>query len=196
MTKRVALYLRVSTSDQTTDNQRIALVEVADAAGWEIVHIYQDEGISGSQGRDRRPGFDAMCKAITRREFDMVACWHVDRLGRSLQHLVTFLAELDGSGVDLYLHQQSIDTSTPAGKMMFGMLSVFAEFEKSMIAERVKAGLARAKKNGKKFGRPKVTDYRLRDEIVTRRAAGETLRAIAQQVGIGHSTVAAVLRAV
>lgn len=194
MSKRVALYLRVSTSDQTTENQRNALVEVADKAGWEIVHIYTDEGISGSKGRDKRLGFDDLCRAITQRKFDMVMAWHVDRLGRSLQHLVGFLAELDASGVDLFLHEQSIDTSTPAGKALFQMLGVFSEFERSMIQSRVKAGLDRARKEGKKLGRPRATSYAVRQQIVARHATGESMRAIGRRHGISDMTVKGVLR--
>lgn len=155
--KRVALYLRVSTADQTVENQERELRAVAERAGWHIVATYRDEGISGAKGRDKRPGFDQLLKAATRREIDMVAAWSVDRLGRSLQDLVGFLSEIHGSGVDLYLHQQAIDTSTAAGKAMFQMMGVFAEFERSMIRERVNSGIARAKSKGQRFGRPKVS---------------------------------------
>ena len=112
----VAFYLRVSTMNgQTVENQRRELLAVAQRAGWQIVAEFADEGISGAKGRDRRPQFDAMLKAATRREFEMLAAWSVDRLGRSLQDLVAMLAELREAGVDLYLHQQALDTSTPAG---------------------------------------------------------------------------------
>jgi DNA invertase Pin-like site-specific DNA recombinase len=153
---RVGLYLRVSTGEQTVANQERELAEAAKRHGWEIVATYRDEGISGSKGRERRPGFDRLCKAIVRREIDMVAAWSVDRLGRSLQDLVGFLAELRASRCELYLHQQGLDTSTPAGRALFGMLSVFADFERAMIVERTKAGLARARAQGKLIGRPKV----------------------------------------
>ncbi len=143
MSKKVALYLRVSTDGQTTDNQRIELESVARQRGWDIVAQYDDNGVSGAKGRQHRKQFDAMIKAATRGEFDMIAAWSVDRLGRSLQDLVQFLNELQSVGCDLYLHQQALDTSTPAGRAMFGMCGVFAEFERSMIQERVKAGLAR-----------------------------------------------------
>ena len=129
--KRVAIYLRVSTSDQSVLNQRRELIEAGARHGWQVVAEYSDEGVSGAKGRDKRPGFDRLCKAITRREVDLVAAWSVDRLGRSLQHLVTFLAELHGAGVDLYLHRQGLDTSTPAGRALFGMMGIFAEFERA-----------------------------------------------------------------
>jgi DNA invertase Pin-like site-specific DNA recombinase len=145
MGKRAAIYLRVSTDEQTTDNQERALREVAARSGHKIAAVYRDEGISGSKGRDKRPGFDAMHKDASRRKFDIVMAWSVDRLGRSLQDLIGFLSELHALGIDLALHQQGIDTTTPAGKAMFQMMGVFAEFERSMIVERVRAGVARAK---------------------------------------------------
>jgi DNA invertase Pin-like site-specific DNA recombinase len=160
MTKRVALYTRVSTSDgQTTENQLRDLNIAAERLGWEIVAHYTDEGISGAKGREKRPGLDALLKGIARREFDMVAAWSVCRLGRSLQHLVNLLGDINARGIDLYLHVQAIDTSTPSGKAMFQMLGVFAEFERAMISERVKSGLARSTKKG---GRPVSTRIRPR----------------------------------
>jgi len=158
--KRVAIYLRVSTTQQTTANQERELREIAERAGWQIVKVYKDHGISGSKGRDGRPAFDALCQAVTRRECDMIMAWSVDRLGRSLKDLVAFLGELRATGVDLFLKQQGIDTSTPAGKALFQMMGVFAEFEREMIAERVRAGIARAKEkgteSGKAIGRPRI----------------------------------------
>src|SRR5215210_6368773 len=138
MTKRAVLYLRVSTDGQTTDNQRRALEEVAAQSGWTIVDVYEDAGISGANGRDRRPAFDRLCKDAARRKFDVVMAWSVDRLGRSLQDLVGFLNDLRDLGVDLFLHRQGMDTTTAAGRMLFQMCGVFAEFERSIIQERVK----------------------------------------------------------
>ena len=143
--KRVAIYARVSTGDQTTDNQLRELRAVAERAGWQVVEEFVDHAISGTKGRDQRPAFDRLLKAATRRHIDVVAAWSVDRLGRSLQHLVGFLDEIHSRHIDLYLHQQGIDTTTPAGKALFQMCGVFAEFERSMIQERVKAGIARAR---------------------------------------------------
>jgi DNA invertase Pin-like site-specific DNA recombinase len=127
MSKRVALYLRVSTSEQTVENQQRELEAVAERHGWNVVAVFTDAGISGSKGRDKRPAYDRLCRGIARREFDQVSAWSVDRLGRSLQELVAFLGELHAKGVDLYLHQQGLDTATPAGKAMFQMMAVFAE---------------------------------------------------------------------
>ena len=156
MTKRVAFYLRVSTGEQTTENQRRELEAVAGHRGWDVVAVYEDLGISGAKGRDKRPQLDRMLKDAVRGKFDILAAWAVDRLGRSLQDLVGTLGELRTAGVGLFLHQQALDTTTPSGRAMFGMLSVFAEFERAMIQERVKAGLARARATGKRLGRPKV----------------------------------------
>ena len=119
MAKRVAFYLRVSTDEQTTANQQRELETIAERHGWHIVKVFEDTGISGRHGRDKRPGFDRLCRAAVRKEFDVVAAWSVDRLGRSLLDLLTFLGELHAKSVDLYLHQQGIDTTTPGGKAMF-----------------------------------------------------------------------------
>jgi DNA invertase Pin-like site-specific DNA recombinase len=195
-TKRVAIYARVSTDSQTTDNQMIELRAVAERMGWLIVNEFIDQAISGAKGRDKRPAFDSLLKGATRREFDIVAAWSVDRLGRSLQHLVGFLAEIHGSGVDLYLHQQGINTSTPAGKALFQMCGVFAEFERAMIVERVNSGIARSKiigtKSGKAHGRPANL---LNPETYIRnlRAEGKGMIKIAKELGIGVSTVQRVL---
>ena len=149
--KSAAIYARVSTRNgQTPENQLNELRAVAERAGWEVVREYVDHGISGAKGRDQRPEFDRMLTAATRREFDVVMAWSVDRLGRSLQHLVGFLGDIHANGVDLYLHKQGIDTTTPSGKAMFQMCGVFAEFEREMIRERIHAGLARVKEKGTK----------------------------------------------
>ena len=190
--KRAAMYLRVSTDGQTVENQRRDLEAVAAQRGWVIVATYADEGISGSKGRDERPGLDAMLKDATRSRFDVVMCWAVDRMGRSLADLVGTLAELRGAKVDLFLHQQAIDTTTPAGEAMFGMLGVFAQFERRMIVARVKAGMDRAKVNpragAKAIGRPKVGDAK---EAVIREhlAAGTGIVKVAGIVGVGVGTV-------
>src|SRR3954453_22087497 len=193
MGKRAAIYLRVSTDEQTTENQERALREVAARSGHEIVAVYSDEGISGSKGRDKRPGFDAMHKDASRRKFDIVMAWSVDRLGRSLQDLIGFLSELHSLGIDLALHQQGIDTTTPAGKAMFQMMGVFAEFERSMIVAGAGGG-ARAKtsgtKSGKAFGRPRVPaeiGRRIRDALATPGRPG--FHKIAAQFGVATGTV-------
>lgn len=186
-TKKVALYLRVSTDDQTVANQERELREVADRAGWEIVAVYKDEGVSGSKGRDRRPGLDEMLKDAVRRKFDVVAAWSVDRLGRSLQDLVAMLSDIHAAGVDLYLHQQAIDTTTPGGKAMFQMMGVFAEFERAMIRDRVKAGMARAKASGKRLGKPAVSAAKI-EAVKAELARGTGLVKAARLHGVGTYT--------
>ena len=186
--KRVAIYLRVSTSKQDTNNQRRELETVAARSGWHVVKIYEDAGISGGKGRDKRPGLDAMLRAINAKEFDMVAAWSVDRLGRSLTDLLGILQNLHDKGVDLFLHQQGLDTSTTAGKAMFQMLGVFAEFERGIIRERVNAGLARARAKGTKLGRRPVkpaVEARIREL----RAVGMGILKIGRTVGVGTSVV-------
>jgi DNA invertase Pin-like site-specific DNA recombinase len=193
--RRVGIYLRVSTDSQTTENQRRELEAVAARSGWQVVGFYEDAGISGSKGRDKRPGFDRLMKDATARKVDMVAAWSVDRLGRSLQDLVGFLAELQSLQCDLYLHQQALDTSTPSGRAMFGMLSVFAEFERGMIRERINAGLARAKAKGVTLGRRKVkpaVEARIREL----RSEGMGILKISRIVGVGTSVVQRVIIAV
>ncbi len=197
MAKREAIYARVSTSNgQTPQNQLTRLREVAAKAGWEVVEEYVDRGISGAKGRDKRPAFDRLCTAATRREIDVVMAWSVDRLGRSLQDLVAFLGDLQGSGVDLYLDRQGIDTTTPGGKALFQMMGVFAEFERAMIRERVQAGLERAKKHGTKsgrpVGRPKVNGKKRR-AILAARNASKGINKIASELGVGSSTVRRVI---
>ncbi|MFP5464201.1 MAG: recombinase family protein [Gammaproteobacteria bacterium] len=187
--KRVALYLRVSTDGQTTENQRLELAAVAERAGWQIVEVYEDAGISGAKGRDQRPAFDRLLKDAARRRFDLIAAWSVDRLGRSLQHLVGFLEDVHQLGVDLYLHQQGIDTTTPAGKALFQMLGVFAEFERAMIRERVHAGLNRARAQGKRLGRPTIDTDTAAAITAALRAGGAGLHKIAKAHGVGVSTV-------
>ena len=188
--RRVALYVRVSTDQQTTKNQDRELRAVADRHGWEVVATFKDEGISGAKGRDQRPGLDKLLQGVARKEFDLVAAWSVDRIGRSLIDLVGVLQELHSKHVDLYLHQQGIDTTTPSGKAMFQMMGVFAEFERSMIHERVMAGLARTKAEGKRLGRrPTVTNDAAKVRAI-RAKAGKSLREIAKAHGVGHMTVA------
>ena len=186
--KRAVLYLRVSTIDQTTANQERELREVAGRMGCEIVKVYKDHGISGAKGRDKRPAFDSLCRDAAKRQFDVVMAWSVDRLGRSLQDLVAFLGEIHALGIDLFLHQQGLDTTTPGGKAMFQMLGVFAEFERAMIQERVRAGLARARAEGTRLGRPMISgELERKAERLLRHGTG--ILKTAKLVGLGTSTV-------
>lgn len=188
MTRRVAIYLRVSTVEQTTENQRRELMAVAERSGWQVVHVFEDAGVSGSKGRDHRPALAAMMKAVNRREIDIVAAWSVDRLGRSLIDLIEVLKDLHAKGVDLFLHQQGLDTSTSSGKAMFQMLGVFAEFERAVIRERVIAGLSRAKAAGTKLGRKPIDDGK-EASIRSLLAEGQGVRRIARNLHVGVGTV-------
>ena len=187
--KRAAIYARVSTTNgQTPENQLAELRKAARRMGWKVVEEYVDHGISGAKGRDKRPAYDALCKAATRKEFDVVMAWSVDRLGRSLQDLVQFLGELQAKDVDLYLDRQGVDTTTPGGKALYQMMGVFAEFERAMIRERVNAGLARAKAQGKRLGRPRITKAK-ESRIHALLNQGMGMNRIAQTVGCGVSVV-------
>lgn len=194
--RRVALYARVSTTGQSTDNQLLELRDVAGRMGWEIAAEFVDHGVSGAKGRRDRPQLDALLKGVATKRFDVVAAWSVDRLGRSLIDLIGFLQELHGVGIDLYLHRQGINTTTPAGKALFGMLGVFAEFEREMIKERVNAGLARAResgtRSGRAIGRPKV-DQAIEATIRRLRSQGLGVVKVAKLAGCGVSTVQRVL---
>ncbi len=191
--KRCGIYLRVSTDQQTTENQRRVLLDIAERSGWHVVEVFEDQGISGAKGRDQRPGFDALLKAVSRREIDMVAAWSVDRLGRSLPDLIGLLTDLQARGCDLFLHQQSLDTSTPTGRAMYGMLSIFAEFERSMISSRVRAGQQRSRAQGVRFGRPPIPPIDI-DKVKVRLAKGQSIRVIAKATGMSTASVMRIKR--
>ena len=187
--RRAAVYVRVSTGSQTVENQLRELRGVAARHHWQIVTEFSDKGISGAKGREQRPGLDKLLQAVARREVDMVLAWSVDRLGRSLQDLLSFLGELHAKGVDLYLHQQGLDTSTPAGKALFQMMGVFAEFERAIIRERVRSGLERAKAQGKILGRRRNDDPKRLASVRRLRKKGVGIGKIARSLGIGASYV-------
>ena len=190
----MAIYARVSTADknQTVENQLRDLLAVAARQDWEIVATFCDEGISGSKGRDKRPAFDSLLKGVARRDFDQIVTWSVDRLGRSLPDLVTFLNDIQSKNVDLYLHQQGVDTSTPSGRMMFQMLSVFAEFERAIIRERILAGLRRT---NRKSGRRPMSDDRVK-AIKASLLSGQGIRATARQHSASTTTVTSIKRTI
>lgn len=189
--KRVGIYVRVSTDGQTTANQERELQAAAERHGWSVVAVFRDKGISGAVGKDARPGLAKLMQAVSRKEIDLVAAWSVDRLGRSLVDLVSVLQEFHAKHVDLYLQQQGIDTTTPAGKAMFQMMGVFAEFERAIIKERVNAGLARARAEGKQLGRPAEVagDAEKVKAMKAARRAGKSFRAIAAEFGVGVGSV-------
>ena len=192
--KRAVLYLRVSKNEQTIENQRIELERVAAAKGWKVIATFKDEGVSGAFGREVRVQYDSMLKQGVQAKFDVVLAWDVSRLSRSLVDLVTTLDELHACGIDLYLHQQAIDTTTPAGKAMFQMCGVFAEFERGILSERVKAGLNRARAEGKKLGRPmKVANIK---RILEDRVHGKSIRQIAIEQSLSVGKVHGALKSV
>jgi DNA invertase Pin-like site-specific DNA recombinase len=193
MHKRAAIYVRVSTDRQTVENQLRELRQIAERRGWEVVKEYDDAGISGSKGRNDRPGLDEMLKDAQRRRFDVVMAWAIDRLGRSLIDLLGTIQQLESCGVDLYLDQQAIDTTTPTGRLMFQITGAFAEFERSMIRQRIRAGLRRAVEAGKQLGRPKI-DPALEKRIQTQLRAGKGILATAKALGVGTSTVQRIAR--
>src|ERR1700750_3302494 len=187
--RAVAIYSRVSTESQTTENQERELQAIADRMGWQGVKVYRDHGVSGAKSRKDRPAFDALWRDATRRKFDVVMAWSVDRLGGSPQDLLALLSELHALGIDLFLHQQGVDTTTPAGKALFQMMGVFAEFERAMIRERVKSGLERAKAQGTVLGRPTI-DARKEAAIVADLRAGKAgIMKLAKKHRVGGGTV-------
>ena len=191
--KKVAIYARTSTDRQTCDNQLIELRAVAERCGYTIVQEFVDSGISGAKGRANRPALDAMMKAANQRKFDMILVWSIDRLGRSLQNLIELLNDLQSMRVDLMFLQQGMDTSTSSGRMMFGIFSALAEFERNLIRERVAAGIFRAKARGVKMGRPSKMNDGLRSAIQLLRENGMGIKQIAKEVGVGVGTVYSVI---
>lgn len=188
MTKRVALYARVSTVEQSPENQLLELKTVAERMKWIVISTYVDHGMSGVKDRESRAAFKALYEASLRREFDIIMSWSVDRLGRSLQQLVSFLSDIHAKNIDLYLHKQGIDTTTPTGKAMFHLCGVFAEFERGMIRERVFSGLNRARQEGKVLGRPRVAQS-IEENIRKCRKEGMGIKKIAKSLRIGISVV-------
>jgi DNA invertase Pin-like site-specific DNA recombinase len=186
--KRAAIYVRVSTDSQTIENQLCELRQVAERRGWEVVEVYNDAGISGAKGRADRPGLDLLLKDASRRKFDVVMAWAIDRLGRSLIDLLGTIQHLEAVGVDLYLDQQAIDTTTPMGKLVFQVTGAFAEFERSMIRQRVKAGLKRAVAQGTRLGRPKI-EVALERKAQRQLQKGVGILKVAKTLGLGTGTV-------
>jgi DNA invertase Pin-like site-specific DNA recombinase len=188
MSKRAALYVRVSTDRQTVENQIAALTKVAEARGWRIVETYADAGISGAKGRKDRPALGGMLRQAQRRRFDVVMAWAIDRIGRSLVDLLNTIESLKACGVDLYLDQQAIDTTTPSGKLMLQMTGAFAEFERAMIQARIHAGLNRAVANGRKLGRP-LNNPAAIDKARLALEDGLGINRVAKLVGLSNGTV-------
>jgi DNA invertase Pin-like site-specific DNA recombinase len=190
---RAAMYLRVSRKDQTTENQRLVLAKVAEHRGWTIVQTYEDQGLSGAKGRDQRRAFDQMLKDAMRGRFSIMMVWSIDRLGRSVLHVANALAGLDAAGVALYSDQQGIDSTSPIGRAMLQMASVFGEQERETLRSRVIAGLNRCRAQGTKLGRPKV-GRKVEEAIRHHLNAGHGILKVAKIVGVGSGTVQRVKR--
>lgn len=186
---KAAIYTRVSTDSQTTENQRQALETVIEQRGWTLKQVYEDRGISGAKGRQDRPALDRLLKDCVRGQYDVVMAWSIDRLGRSLSDLIATMQELNAAKVRLFVLQQGVDTTTPAGRAMFQMVGVFAEFERELIRERVLAGQRRAKAKGKHIGRrsrfSKDDKARVAFELDLGRKPGD----IADEMGCGRTTI-------
>ncbi len=194
-TRRVAIYARVSTAKQTVENQLQELRVVAERNGWHVIAELSDSGISGSKGRDQRPAFDELLKRATRRDFDLIMVWAIDRLGRSIQHLVSFMNDIQSLNVDLYVHQQAIDTTTPSGRMTFSIFSALGEYERELMRERIMAGQRRARSQGVKIGRPSKMNEAVRTSVRLLRGNGMAIREISKRLEIGVGTVYSALKA-
>ena len=186
-THRVALYARVSTNGhgQDPEMQLRDLREYAARRGWTVVEEYIDHGVSGTKAS--RPALNRLMADAQRRKIDTVLVWKLDRFGRSLRHLVNAIAELEALGVAFVSLRDNLDLTTPSGRLMFQIIGAMAEFERSLIQERVKAGLRHAKAKGQKLGRPRV--YVDESKIEALRATGASWRVVAEKLGLGVGTV-------
>ena len=186
--KRVVIYARVSTEKQTLENQLSELREVASRNNWEIVDEYLEK-VSGAKGRSQRKEFDRLMKDSVRGRFDLIMAWDVSRLGRSLKTLVEFIDDIHEKNIDLYLHVNGIDTTTSAGRAMFSMIGILSQFEREIIRERINSGLARAKAEGKKLGRPTNFNEGMGQSVRLLRKQGMPIKQIAKNLEIGVGTV-------
>ena len=193
-TKRCAIYTRVSTLDQTIDNQLIELRDHCSKMGWEIVKEYADEGLSGTLSRDKRPALNSLIKDAYRKRFDSVVCWDISRIGRSMKELILFLSDMKDRGIGICSVRQGFDTSTSMGEIMFQFVGILSSWEREMIRERTLAGLERAKREGKTLGRRKVSNDTMTAKILELRSANRSIRDIASEVGVSRGTVSNVLK--
>ena len=192
---RAVIYARVSTVHQTTENQLLELRGCAKRMGWNILTELTDNGISGAKGRESRPALDQLHRMLQRHEIDVVMTWSIDRLGRSIQNLVALMTEIQSAKVDLYVHKQAINTQTASGRMVFGIFASLAEFEREMIRDRIQAGLARAKAEGKKLGRPSNVNPSVAASVKLLKQNGHSIRHIAKTLHIGVGTTSRLLAA-
>jgi len=194
MTKKVGIYTRISTLDQTIDNQLIELRDHCSKMGWEVVKEYADEGLSGTLSRDKRPALNSLIKDAYRKRFDSVVCWDISRIGRSMKELILFLSDMKDRGIGICSVCQGFDTSTSMGEIMFQFVGILSSWEREMIRERTLAGLERAKSQGKTLGRRKVTNDTMTAKIVELRTTKKTIRQIASEVGVSVGTVSNTLK--
>ena len=187
-------YTRVSTLDQTIDNQLIELRDHCSKMGWEVVKEYADEGLSGTLSRDKRPALNSLIKDAYRKRFDSVVCWDISRIGRSMKELILFLSDMKDRGIGICSVRQGFDTSTSMGEIMFQFVGILSSWEREMIRERTLAGLERAKSEGKTLGRRKVTNDTMTAKILELRTAKKSIREIASEVGVSRGTVSNVLK--
>ena len=184
----VAIYVRVSTQQQTTENQLLELYEVCERNDWTVVEEY-NETVSGTKGQSDREELNRMMIDASRRKFEKVVVWSVDRIGRDMKHLVSVLSQMKDLNVDLYSYRQGIDTSTTMGSSFFYMVGIFAELENNMRRERQIVGIRRALENGAKFGRKsKLNDVTI-SAISSMREEGQSIRKIAKELNLGVGTV-------
>ncbi len=188
---KVALYTRVSTQDQSVDMQLSDLRKFCEQRGFKVYREYSDEGVSGT--RERRPSLDELMRDARKRKFDAVLCWRFDRFARSTRHLITALDEFRHLGIEFISYQENIDTSNPLGKAVFTIVSAIAELERNIIIERVKAGIRRAKENGKRLGRPRRLNLDL-EELRRMRDKGLSYREIGMRVKACPASVYKTLR--
>ena len=195
MVRKVAIYSRVSTLDQTIDNQLLELRDHCSKMGWEIVKEYADEGLSGTLSRDKRPALNSLIKDAYRKKFDSVVCWDISRIGRSMKELVLFLSDMKDRDIGICSVRQGFDTSTSMGEIMFQFVGILSSWEREMIRERTLAGLDRARSEGKTLGRKKVVNDEITAHIIQLRNANKSIRAISSEVGVSRGTVSNVLNA-
>ncbi len=190
MTTKVALYCRVSTStkEQTTENQLRELKSYCERMDYEVVKIYEDE-VSGAKSRENRPAYSELCKDAFLKKFDVIIGWDVSRFSRSMKEFVHFLSDMDEKGIGVIAVKNGLDTSSSSGRMMMKLIGVLEEWNREMLIERTRAGLARTVANGTKLGRKKITNDRMTAKILELRTAKKSIRAIASEVGVSTATV-------
>lgn len=195
MSKRAVIYTRVSTNHQNTDNQLIALRDTAKRMGWDVVKELTDDGISGAKSKEDRPAFAELHRMVQRKSIDVVMCWDISRLGRSIQDLISFMNECVAVNVDLYVEVQSLNTATPSGRMIYTIFSALGAYERELIRDRIFAGLSRARSEGKKLGRPSSVNASLITSVKMLHDKNVSVANIAKQLKIGVGTTYRILKA-